>query len=394
MSSNHTRTGGGRCWPDASDDQMLISDASTNHSIDVFQRKRRHRRLLDAKRVQQIHAAQLTGAMRSAMILGVLVGLDPTAAFVECHNLINEHRLQPHTQLATATSYRFRHFPRMHRPNNPVSPLVAVQPRAAEGTRKQDQVKVLLALFAEDNDCNPFTSIANENNAADDDGNDAKSIHVELIGSEEEWRGYYDTADVVLSAAKTFGRKDSEEDKQAVREYLLRRLPVVPIRLSTLASKANGSPPLSTMANNGVDNSLHSELEAQKLLFCEASTLSSAQQKLALRVLGYIGNYCAKKRDCLPLRVGWHKLKEMGAFPRENVLSTYLYGLALAEERDEEATASKEVSISLPEEVATFHDSLFQPTEKTLTLRIKALVQKGDAMGAERLLEMMPVSPS
>ena len=373
---------------------MLISDASKNHSIDVFQRKRRHRRLLDAKRVQQIHAAQLTGAMRSAMILGVLVGLDPTAAFVECHNLINQHRLQPHSQLATATSYRFRHFPRMHRPNNPVSPLVAVQPRAAEGTRKQDQVKVLLALFAEDNDCNPFTSIANENTAADDDGNDAKSIHVELIGSEEEWRGYCDTADVVLSAAKTFGRKDSEEDKQAVREYLLRRLPVVPIRLSTLASKANGPPPLSTMANNGVDNSLHSELEAQKLLFCEASTLSSAQQKLALRVLGYIGNYCAKKRDCLPLRVGWHKLKEMGAFPRENVLSTYLYGLALAEERDEEATASKEVSISLPEEVATFHDSLFQPTEKTLTLRIKALVQKRDAMSAERLLEMMPVSPS
>ena len=84
----------------------------------------------------------------------------------------------------------------------------------------------------------------------------------------------------------------------------------------------------------------------------------------------------------------------MGAFPRENVLSTYLYGLALTEERDEEATASKEVSISLPEEVAAFHDSLFQPTEKTLTLRIKALVQKGDAMGAERLLEMMPVSPS
>ena len=366
---------------------MLISDASTNHSIDVFRRKRRHRRLLDAKRVQQVHAAQLTGAMRSAVILGVLIGLDPTAAFVS-------HRLQPHTQLATAASYRFRHFPRMHRPNNPVSPLVAVQPRAVEGTRKQDQVKVPLALFAEENDCTPFTSIANKNNAADNDDNDAKTIHVELIGSEEEWRGYYDTADVVLSAAKTFGRKDSEEDKQAVREYLLRRLPVVPIRLSTLASKVNGSPSLSNMANDGVDNSLHSELEAQKLLFCEASTLSSAQQKLALRVLGYIGNYCAKKRDCLPLRVGWHKLKEMGAFPRENVLSTYLYGLALAEERDEEATASKEVSISLPEEVATFHDSLFRPTEKTLTLRIKALVQKGDAMGAERLLEMMPVSPS
>ena len=48
--------------------------------------------------------------------------------------------------------------------------------------------------------------------------------------------------------------------------------------------------------------------------------------------------------------------------------------------------------IDLPEEVATFHDTLFNPTEKTLTLRIKALVQTGDARGAERLLEMMPVS--
>jgi len=352
---------------------MLISDASTNHSVDAFQRRRRRRRRRRIDARVKVHAAQLTGAMLSTIILVGLHRIGPTAAFVGCHKL-NQHRLQSHAQLATATTYRFRicQRMRMHRPNNPVSPSAAVQPRFLEGTRKQDQVKVSPALFAEEKDC---------------DG-DAKAM--ELIGSEEEWKEYYDTADGVLSAAKTFGRKDSEEDKLAVRVYLLRRESIVPIRLPTLVSKANGAPSLSTTTNDGVDSSLHSELEVQKELFCEASSLTPAQQKLALRVLGYIGNYCAKKRACLPLRVGWHKLKEMGAPPRENVLSTYLYGLALAEERDEEVTTSEEVSISLPEEVATFHDSLFQPTEKTLTLRIKVLVQKGDAVGAERLLEMMP----
>lgn len=312
----------------------------------------------------QVHAAHLTGAMLSAIMLAGLHQIGPSAAFMGCHNL--DHRRKFPAPLATGSSPSPRcQF--THRTNDSISGQIIVPP----------------GLFAEEQHYVARASLAN-----DDHGNgNAKTF--QLIGSDEEWKEYYEAADSVLSEAKTFGRKDAEEDKLAVREYLLRRERMVPIHLPTLISKADGEPLLETAAtNDAVGSSLHSELEAQKLLFCEVSGLSSAQQKLALRVLGYIGNYCAKKRSCVPLRIGWYKLKEMGASPRENVLSTYLYGLALVEEKMPEIP----MRISLPEEVAAFHDSLFQPTEKTLTLRIKALVQKGDAMGAERLLEMMPVS--
>lgn len=325
----------------------------------------------------QVHAVHLTGAMLSAMMLAGLHQIGPTAAFMGCHNLDHRRRNIP-AQLGTGSPPppRARCCQSTHRTNDSIP----------------GQIIVPLGLFAtEEPHFAARASRANDDHGSSGHGN-AKSLH--WIGSDEEWKEYYETADSVLSQAKTFGKKDTEEDKLAVREYLLRRERIVPIHLPTLISKApDGEPLLETAANNdAVGSSLHSELEAQKLLFCEVSGLSSAQQKLALRVLGYIGNYCAKKRSCVPLRLGWYKLKEMGASPRENVLSTYLYGLALAEEKMQEIPMRKEVSISLPEEVAAFHDSLFQPTEKTLTLRIKALVQKGDARGAERLLEMMPVS--
>ena len=358
-----------------------ISDADTaGHSIGAYRRdrRRRRRRRIDAR--AKVHHVELTTSlMLSAIILTGLHRIEPTAAFVSCHYL-DQRCVQFLAPLATtySSSYRPRCFQPIQRPNGPTS----------------SQIKVVPALFAaEEKHYVARVSIANENGAGDGDdvgvGDDDHHANAyELVGSDAEWREYYDIADSVLSEAKTFGRKDKEKDKFAVREYLLRRQCMLPIHLPTLTSKAADGEVLPTAAS-----SLPSELEAQKSLFCEASGLSSAQQKLAIRVLGYIGNMSAKKRLYLPLRVGWHKLKEMGASPRENVLSTYLYGLALAEGTREEATKSKGMSTSLPEEVATFHDSLFHPTEKTLTLRIKALVQKGDALGAERLLEMMPVSP-
>lgn len=322
----------------------------------------------------QAHAAHLTGTMLSAIMLAGLHLIGPTAAFMGCHDL---RRLAP----GSPPSPRARCCQSTHRTNGSIAGQIIVSPGLFA---TEERHFIARASLANDDHCSGSDSSGNGNS-------NAKSL--QLIGSDEEWKEYYETADSVLSEAKTFGRKDSEEDKLAVREYLLLREGIVPIHLPTLISKADGEPRLETAAtNDAVGSSLHSELEEQRLFFCEVSGLSSAQQKLTLRVLGYIGNYCAKKRSCVPLRIGWYKLKEMGASPRENVLSTYLYGLALAEEEIQEISMRKKVSISLPEEVAAFHDSLFQPTEKTLTLRIKALVQKGDAMGAEQLLEMMPVS--
>jgi pentatricopeptide repeat protein len=44
------------------------------------------------------------------------------------------------------------------------------------------------------------------------------------------------------------------------------------------------------------------------------------------------------------------------------------------------------------EQVATFHDALFEPNEKTVTLRIRTMTANDDAAAAEALLESIPVS--
>jgi pentatricopeptide repeat protein len=43
----------------------------------------------------------------------------------------------------------------------------------------------------------------------------------------------------------------------------------------------------------------------------------------------------------------------------------------------------------LPAEVATFHDLLYEPTEKSISLRVKHLVANGNASAAEALLDYM-----
>jgi hypothetical protein len=73
-------------------------------------------------------------------------------------------------------------------------------------------------------------------------------------------------------------------------------------------------------------------------------------------------------------------MKECGMLPRENGLSTYMYALSLDE-------AFADVSA----EVASLHDLLYEPNEKTITLRIKELIFRNDALGAEKILASLPV---
>ena len=42
-------------------------------------------------------------------------------------------------------------------------------------------------------------------------------------------------------------------------------------------------------------------------------------------------------------------------------------------------------------EVATFHDNLFDPNEKTVTLRIKSLIKNNEISKAEQVLTALPV---
>jgi arginine repressor len=56
---------------------------------------------------------------------------------------------------------------------------------------------------------------------------------------------------------------------------------------------------------------------------------------------------------------------------------------------DEEGNDQLERDVSA--EVAMFHDAIYEPTEKTITLLVKSLVRRGDAAGAEALLDNIAV---
>lgn len=127
------------------------------------------------------------------------------------------------------------------------------------------------------------------------------------------------------------------------------------------------------------------KLQERREMYLEQTGMTASQHKLATTLLSHLGDHCAKTRNPTPLYVAWDKILEAGMTPMSRVLSTYLYVLGLDEEREE---SDRDVSA----EVAMFHDAIYEPTEKTITLLVKSLVRRGDAAGAEALLDNIPVS--
>lgn len=121
-------------------------------------------------------------------------------------------------------------------------------------------------------------------------------------------------------------------------------------------------------------------LREQKDKFLQKTGLSLAEYEYCNRCLTYLGDYCARQQAPQPLLAAWYKIKECGMIPRENGLSTYMYAMSLDKTLADSSA-----------EVASLHDLLYDPNEKTVTLRIKALIAKGDAFGAEQILSSLPV---
>jgi len=86
-------------------------------------------------------------------------------------------------------------------------------------------------------------------------------------------------------------------------------------------------------------------------------------------------------------------------------LSTYLYVLSSSTKTTtttnayistrtttihEENVPSSQETDDLLSEIATFHDLLYEPCEKTITLRIKSYIHRGDVQKAEILLDTLP----
>lgn len=115
-------------------------------------------------------------------------------------------------------------------------------------------------------------------------------------------------------------------------------------------------------------------------MYLEQTGLSIPQHRLATTLLTHLADHCAKTRQPKPLYVAWEKILEAGLTPLSRVLSTYLY--VLGNDKDGES-----MERDFAAEVAMFHDAIYEPTEKTITLLVKSLVRRGDAAGAEALLD-------
>lgn len=166
------------------------------------------------------------------------------------------------------------------------------------------------------------------------------------------------------------------------------------------------------------------ELKKQREVFLKSTNLTASEYQVAGNVLCYLGDYCAKLAISAPFEIAWQKLKEAGIVPREQYMSTFLYvvgtsGSSFAgghleggsildmlgirehidggkglygispPKSDKAKPDNDKKTADLPAEVATFHDLLYQPTEKSISLRVKNLVANGDAAGAEALLNVL-----
>ena len=174
-------------------------------------------------------------------------------------------------------------------------------------------------------------------------------------------------------------------------------------------------PTLQAAIANGIHSvkaeDLRDEVQAQKAIFLEKVPLDKKQYEQAKIALLLVGNNCAKTSKPLPLDVAWEKCKEAGMLLGEPELNIYLFAstqfaigskrrrwglspansilsiLDLAPGHDDDDEEEEKVFCNVPEEIATFRDVLYDPTEQSLTVRVRALVAKGDALAAQSLLD-------
>ncbi len=181
------------------------------------------------------------------------------------------------------------------------------------------------------------------------------------------------------------------------------------------------------------------QLQEQRQSFMEKSGFTNQQYDHAVRAFNILSSRCAKIGSTSSVSIAWEKMKEAGIIPASDAMTSYLYvsgmmtasGLFRMPPSLENAhltaaaatTASNHLSsvlnilgtannlettrlpnkndnetennnpsgrIDLPTEIAVFHDLLFEPTEKSISLRVKRLVSQGNASGAEELLNSIP----
>jgi len=164
-------------------------------------------------------------------------------------------------------------------------------------------------------------------------------------------------------------------------------------------------PDIVEIVSDSADNkreTLALALRQQAGRFHDLFNFTNAEVEYMNRCLVYMGDACAKilskksgKKNTdsdshseddidprLPIAVAWHKLKEMGYVIRENSMSTYMYILSSSSSCGDNIENDAFVDDALLQ-VVTCHDTIYEPSEKTVTIRLKSFIARGKIDEAE-----------
>ena len=246
----------------------------------------------------------------------------------------------------------------------------------------------------------------------------------------EVYEQYLVLIDEIVSTERFLRRHTKSPLKQdyldPILQFLRKPTRCVPYEYKTL-KKAVKEGPDRTLAPV-----LEEELRLQYETFRSVTGMNEAQAEKAIGALRQVGNLCAKRARATALDVAWEKVKESGLKLDEVTLNTFLYGCttyssnrryrrtlgspmssildfldpnnklkdaAGDEEGDEGAKDEKKTGVDdeekkngdddevdVPNEIATMHDILYDASDQSISVRVKALVAQGDAQGAESLV--------
>jgi hypothetical protein len=224
-----------------------------------------------------------------------------------------------------------------------------------------------------------------------------------------------ESGDLIHTRSK---RRISVEQAQPVFEWLRSEEPVVPYDLPTYREALkHGLDALGRISGVDPSDKAHTnEVYAQHALFQEKMGFTNLQMDLVKKSLFLFANSCAKLGKGLAVEVLWEKVKEAG-YAERRMLHALLYisgtfsgrshrsrlkrrskyghltGATsildvLDEESDEVDFIEKQQDfVDMTDEIAIFHDLMYQPTEQSINVRVKLFVAQGKAKEAEDLLD-------
>jgi hypothetical protein len=209
------------------------------------------------------------------------------------------------------------------------------------------------------------------------------------------------------------------EKAQAVIDWLMSAEPTLECNLPLLDKAIKEG--LSDEELSEATDVLRRELKSQQDTFKDHHGWDTEQYRIAVGALRNMGGICARNASAPPLDVAWQKLKEVGYKMDKESLNNFLYvsstfsirsapsygskrgsvldflggggGYDLQDETEDETEESPKETADVAAEVALCHDFLFEPSEQSVSIRVRMLVAQGNARAAETLLDQNSVSP-